>query len=208
MARRKRKSQKGGPYERELCWLLSRWWTGNSHELVFWRTSNSGGGATVRHRKGISNRAHAGDITAIEATAKPFSDLITIEAKRGYNKTTNLHSLLDRLITKRTVPHMLEDWIVQARNAAERAGTKFWMLIHRRDHGEAICFMPTEFIAAITIYTNPMVNPLPLPLLTLKFNLRDGKKTVPTSIVGMKLKHFLFHVDPDDIRNMLEGTKR
>lgn len=198
---------KGSQWEREVCWLLSRWWTGRHDQLVFWRTSNSGGGATVRHRKGISNKAHAGDITAIEETAIPFSRLITPELKRGFNKAVNLHSLMDRMVRKNTVPHPLEKWIVQAQEAAERAGSKYWMLIHRRDFGEALCFIPNELLAQLTIHTQPVLNPLPTPLMTLRFNLRNGKKRIPTSIVVLKLRHFLFHVDPDHIRNTLVGVK-
>lgn len=183
---------KGSSFERDLCWQLSRWWCGNPKELIFWRTSNSGGGATVRHRKGISNKAHAGDLTAIEPTGKPFTDLITMEAKIGYNDTANLHSLLDRPIKKNTVAHPYEKWIAQAKKAAERADTPFWMIVHRRDHKQALCLFPNELFSYFTLLD--LFNPLPKPFFTLKIG--------STSLVGCKWRHFLFHVDPDDIRTI------
>lgn len=203
---------KGGQYERDLCWELSRWWSGNSKELLFWRTSNSGGGATVRRRKGIKNQAHGSDITATEISSKPFTDLIAVEAKRGYNKRANLQTLLDFKPTKKqkTPQTMYEQWFEQAITAAETSGSPFWMLIHRRDGGQPLCFIPNELLARISISvsrTQPFL--WPTPLLTLKFARRTSEGTrVPTSIVCMKWRHFLFHVDPDDIRNTLKGMKQ
>lgn len=187
---------KGGNFEREFCWVLSRWWCGNPNELIFWRTSNSGGGATIRHRKGISNKSHAGDITAIEPTGRPFCDLITIEAKRGYNDTANLHSLLDRQIKKNTVAHPYEKWIKQAKKAAKRANSAFWMIVHRRDHKQALCLFPNELFTMLVGGPGAGFRPLPSPFFTLKIG--------GTSLVGMKWRHFLFHVDPDNIRETLD----
>jgi hypothetical protein len=195
---------KGGQFEREFCWELSRWWTGHSNELIFWRTSNSGGGATVRRRKGIKNRAHAGDITAIEEVGKPFTSLITIEAKRGYNKSANFHSLLDfKRQTKKNKPipqKMYEQWIEQAYLAAERAETKYWMIVHRRDGAESFCFFPNE------LFSQLYMGPLPRPFIAAQVDVRFSDKSVHHfSLVGMKWKTFLFHVDPDDIRRLANG---
>lgn len=198
---------KGGAYERDFCWSLSRWWYGHSNKLGFWRTSNSGGGATVRKRKGIANQSHAGDITAIEEDARPFTNLITIECKRGYNKTANVHSLLDfkRQTKKRKPipPKMYEQWIEQAVRAAETAGTKYWMLIHRRDGGEEFCFFPNELLAHLARNGTSAFDTLPRPMTILQLDVRfsDGSEQ-RFSLVGMKWKHFLFHVDPDDIRSI------
>lgn len=195
---------KGGQFERDICYQLSRWWVGHSNELVFWRTSNSGGGATVRRRKGISNKAHAGDITATEEHARPFTSLITLEVKRGYNKTANVHSLLDfkrQTKKKKKIPQkMYEQWIEQAVKAAETAGTKYWMLVHRRDGGEEFCLFPNELFASLdSLYANP-----PRPLMSMRVQIRFADGSIhPFSIVGVKWKHFLFHVDPDDIRSIL-----
>lgn len=197
---------KGGSYEREICKELSRWWTQTTHfqELIFWRTSNSGGGATVRHRAGIKNKAHAGDIAAIEETGRPLTELITFEIKRGYNKTANVHTLLD--LNKRTKNQMYELWILQAMQAAKRAGTPHWMILHRRDGREPFCFFPSLLFYNLRFtYLAEIDRPFALPILHLQINInRKGSKTKVIPIVGMKWKHFLFHVDPSDIRKLWE----
>jgi|SRR6185503_14435873 len=195
---------KGGSYERDICWELSRWCSGRSDELIYWRTSNSGGGATVRKRKGIKNRAHAGDITAIEEKGRFLTDLITFELKRGYTNNANFHSLLDfKRQTKggKKIPQKkYEEWIEQASTAAETAGTQYWMIVHRRDKAEAFCFFPNELFAQLHM------GPLPRPFAVIQVDARFSDGTVkPFSLIGMKWRHFLFHVDPNDIRRVVYG---
>ncbi len=197
---------KGGTAERDTCWELSRWWTGNRKELVFWRTSNSGGGATVRFRKGISNKSHAGDITAIEETGLPFTRLVTLEIKRGYSekkgkskRTANLHDLIDG--TKQR--SLYEDWINQASTAATRAGSRYWMLLHKRDHRRAMVFFPSQLYAELSILSCfNKVHP-PFVAATVMVRTTDGKK--PVSFVGLAWQRFLGLVDPDDVRQLVSG---
>lgn len=193
---------KGGTFEREVCYQLSRWWTGSRKELVFWRTSNSGGGATVRHRKGVSNKAHAGDITATEETARPFTSLVTLELKVGYNKKKgsqgSIHDLFDR-VRQRT---MYEEWIVQAETAAENAGSPFWMIVHRRDHRHAMAYFPSRLYALLTMVR--CFERMPVPFLATTVWVRDGISAKIMSVVGMRFDWFLGAVDPDDVRRLQE----
>lgn len=198
---------KGGSLEREICWTLSRWWVGNRRELIFWRTSNSGGGATVRARRGVSNKSHAGDITAIEETGRPFTDLITVEAKAGYNKKKrtqgSIHDLFDRT-NQRT---LYEEWIVQAQEASVRAGTKFWMIVHHRDGRRTMCYFPSRLYALLTVDPIRCFERMPIPFMSMTTKVRMKGKEVTVPIVGMGFERFLGLVDPDDIRVLAEQLR-
>jgi len=41
---------KGSSFEREICTILSKWWTNNERDDVFWRTAGSGARATTRSK--------------------------------------------------------------------------------------------------------------------------------------------------------------
>lgn len=60
------KRSKGGVWEREVCRRLSLWVTKGKRDDLFWRTTMSGGRATIRLREGHSNFSQVGDITAID----------------------------------------------------------------------------------------------------------------------------------------------
>lgn len=61
-----RGSQKGAEFERRICKRLSLWVSEGARDDLFWRTSLSGGRATLQLRQDIINRAQAGDMTAID----------------------------------------------------------------------------------------------------------------------------------------------
>lgn len=196
---------KGGGYERELCYTLSRWWMESPKKLVFWRTSNSGGGATIRHRKGISNKAHAGDITAIEPEAVPFTRFITVEAKRGYGgkgKKKAAGTLQDMLDRTSKPNGLYASWVEQAMKANERAGGTHWMLIHRRDNAAAMVYFPSYLYAQLAV-TCGCFHQTPVPFVAVTTKMRVGKTQQTISFVGMELDAFLGHVDPEHIRTLL-----
>lgn len=199
---------KGSQFERDLCYELSRWWTRKKNRLVFWRTSNSGGGATVRARKGIKNKSHAGDITSTEKTSRPLTRLITMELKIGYTakkgkkkQSANIHDLVDRVKQQ----SLYEDWIIQAVNAAHRADTPYWMLIHHRDRRRTMAFFPSVLYAKF--WTLGCFTQTPTPFVSLMVKVGMENLTIP--IVGMELRRFLGHVDPEDVKQLLrmEGRK-
>lgn len=133
------KSKKGSAFEREICNKLSEWWTGEKGSSVFWRTSNSGGRATTRGKKGKATRYQCGDITAIDPIGQPLMDLITTEIKRGYNKDT-VADLLDR--SPDAAEQTYEKWITKIKETAERAGSYTWILIVRRDRRLPLVILP------------------------------------------------------------------
>lgn len=200
---------KGADFERRFCKELSLWWSDRKQDDLFWRSSMSGGRSTVRHKTGKATAGHSGDICATAEISMPLTNLITFELKSGYNKTANAHSLLDFKAVKksgRTGQKMYEAWIEQAILAQERAGTPYWMLIHRRDGGIPFCFMPSELYIDLCMYCpGELFHPLPDPFFTLKKTIRFSDKSErKLSIIGMKWCHFLFHVDPRDIRILKE----
>ncbi len=85
-------SSKGHGFEREVAKRISQWISGNKDTpYLIYRTSNSGATFTVNSRKGKGHESMTGDLTAIDESAKFFTDKISIECKTGY-KTANIFS--------------------------------------------------------------------------------------------------------------------
>lgn len=139
-------ANKGGPFERLLATALSLWWSKGKRDDLAWRTAGSGARATVRGRKGKRTAGHVGDLGATNDRMIPFFKLVTIEAKRGYNKTTSLHNLFDPPTrqSKKDKATNYTAFIQQAQQAAKRARTPYWILVHRPDRKNAVVFMPME----------------------------------------------------------------
>jgi hypothetical protein len=75
---------KGSAFEREVCVILSEWMTAGERKDLFWRSSMSGGRATVHLRKGQTLK-QCGDICAIDPEGMPFTDRYFIECKHVKN---------------------------------------------------------------------------------------------------------------------------
>lgn len=138
---------KGSDFEREFCTRLSLWWTedsNNPRDDVFWRTQNSGGRATTRAKQHKTTAGQYGDIAATCPEGQPFTELFTVELKRGYSDSTpfNLLDKSDRLGSKTCGPQVWEEWYVKTVTTAARAGSPWWLLITRRDHRRAWVYVP------------------------------------------------------------------
>jgi hypothetical protein len=72
---------KGSAFERLLCRKLSLWLSHGERSDLLWRSSMSGGRATLQLAKDEVNRAQSGDLTAIARDAYRFCDRTFIEAK-------------------------------------------------------------------------------------------------------------------------------
>lgn len=136
---------KGSQFERDLCRLLSLWWTAGEREDVFWRTSQSGGRSTTRAKKGKKTFGQCGDIQATDPIGRPLLEVVTIEAKKGYNKETAFNALDKPKRFGKTVQCGWEQFVEQAEREAREAGTDNWLVIHKRDSREAIVYMPERF---------------------------------------------------------------
>lgn len=77
---------KGANWEREVCRRLSRWVTKGRSEDVFWRSSMSGGRATVHRKQGRRTAdAAAGDICALRPEGHRLLNAFFIECKATKN---------------------------------------------------------------------------------------------------------------------------
>jgi hypothetical protein len=72
---------KGAQFEREVSRRLSLWLTCGERDDLFWRSAMSGGRATVQFKKGITNRAQAGDLCAIDSAGEALLQHVVVECK-------------------------------------------------------------------------------------------------------------------------------
>lgn len=187
---------KGSEFERSICKLFSLWWTDQQDDSVFWRTSQSGGRATVRRRKGKGTRGHVGDVTATDPDGVPFTNLITLELKKGYS-TCSVAQIVDR--PQRLKQQGFEAFLEQAMTAADNAGTPYWGLIHRRTGKEIMIYLPNELIEKLGEmgchlgrYGFIVIAPV---------RLKDGR-WAKVEFTGTRLSAFFAGVDPQDIRTL------
>lgn len=136
-------SKKGSNFERQICRQLSLWWSGGIRDDVFWRTSQSGGRATQRAKFGKDTYGSYGDVAAVDPVGTPLLKVFTIELKRGRSHGSPWE-LLDAKPTSKERP--FERAINQAVLSAIRAGSKYWMLICRRDHKVAMVYTDADVL--------------------------------------------------------------
>ena len=136
---------KGAPFERELSKQLSLWWTNGENDAVFWRSSQSGGRATTREKSGKKTKGQYGDIAVTDPIGQPLIELVSIEAKNGYNN----RDIMQFLDTKKVPKGSLQEFINQASRDAMRAEVPYWWMIHKRDRKQPLLYMPYTFYTAI-----------------------------------------------------------
>src|SRR5262245_60384849 len=143
------KRKKGSAFEREVCRLISLWWSDGRYDDLVWRTAGSGARATVRSKKGRRTTGHCGDIGSTHPLIDPFFRVVTVEVKRGYQAVTP-HDLIDYAgpETKNGRPRF-DTFLKQAADAALRAGTPYWLLIHRRNGRGATVAMPYGLVGQL-----------------------------------------------------------
>lgn len=141
------KSNKGGAFEREIARQLSLWWSGGAADDWFWRSSQSGGRATSRAKKGKTTMNACGDLAAQGPEAQKLLDLITFELKRGYP----LISVADIWEKQSGGFH---DFLDQSAKAASLAGTRWYAVLHKRNRRDPVLVicdaqMPLEISLSI-----------------------------------------------------------
>lgn len=142
MAKRKNGKAKGGQFERDMCKDLSLWWTHGEREDVFWRTSGSGARATTRGKQGKSTHGHHGDITYTDPIGKPFLDCFIVELKKGY-KDASLSRIIDH--EGNSGPGLYHDWIVKSIESQQLSGSKYWLVIAKKDRRKTLVIQPRQF---------------------------------------------------------------
>jgi hypothetical protein len=207
-------SKKGPAYEREVCRDLSDWFSYGKHDDWFWRSSQSGGRATTRSKKGKTTAGHYGDITATCPQGARLLNVIAIEIKRGYAKDT-IADLLDR--ANGSAQQKFEGMLQQAWSAHVRSGSYSWMLIVRRDRRQAICYFPKRLERKLKRLGAFRHRPFARMSLrtTLRFTGCDNKGMkkkkgvvyVTETIVAIDLQEWLDEVTPSSVRELAKQLK-
>lgn len=190
------KASKGSDFERELCKLLSKWWSWGVCDTVrddiFWRSSQSGGRATQRLKSGRTTFGSYGDIAAVDPIGQPLLKMFTIELKRG----SSYGSPADLFDTKDTPAiRPFEACLLQAARSAEAAGSKGWLLICRRDHRRPVVY--ADLLTLSYLENRKLLLEAP----SIRFNLRinTGKEKWNLRFLGCTLDRFLEVITPAEI---------
>lgn len=192
------RASKGSAFERAFCKELSLWWTGGERDDVFWRSSNSGGRAKVRGRAGKNTAGQHGDISATDPIGEPLTKLLTIELKRGYSKFT-VADMLDK--PKNAATQKWEEWYNQVTESAAQAGSFAWLLIQKRDHRDALVFMPIRLFDAISDWLSVSEK------LFSRLNFLTKKPEIE-QVACMKWDYWLSEIYPNDIHIILSKLGR
>jgi hypothetical protein len=72
--------KKGSSFERQICKALSLWVTNGKRDDIFWRSSMSGGRATIHAKKGRMHQV-VGDICAVAPEGYKLTNQFCIECK-------------------------------------------------------------------------------------------------------------------------------
>jgi len=176
-------SRKGSAFERLICRVLSCWWTGDeSRDDVFWRSSQSGGRATERAKKGKKTFGSYGDIAAVDPIGLPLLKYFTIELKRGRSHGS-LGDLLD--MPKEAAQQPFEKCLRQVQRSAREAGSVTWLLVMQRDRRQCMVYADTYTWRALGIRAPHQV------------------KTRVGPIGALRFSSFLKWVRPDDIKKLV-----
>lgn len=190
---------KGGNYERDVCKLLSLWWSNGHTDEVFWRTSNSGGRATSRKKAGKSTNTHVSDVGFTDVRGKPFLDMFAVEIKRGYNKKgwgASIADFIDIPIHHRSTLQY-QEWLDQVFEAKKNSGAASWMIIHRRDEREAVVLISD----AIFYYFNLHRKDKTLNYSLTHYQHRGNDAII--HIASLLLEDFLRLVIPQEVRTFV-----
>jgi len=179
---------KGGQFERDIATQLSTWWTNGQSDNCFWRSSQSGGRATTREKKGKKTLGQYGDISVTEPDGQPLIELVSIELKRGYNDRFPV-TLIDH--GPKAAQQGFDKFLEQASGDAERAGVPYWWLIHKRDRREPMLYFPECFYNDID-----RDNTLSSFLERIQFS------TNGYNVVGIRWAEFLLNVESRTLRRL------
>ena len=140
--------RKGSQYERTICKQLSLWWSYEENDIIFWLSSQSGGRATTRAKKGKKTPYSYGDITFIDPIGKPLIDKCLLELKRGYTNDINILDLIDK---KKGISILLQ-WWEKGESERKFAKRKYTIVIFRRDRHESCIFFESKIFNEMLDY--------------------------------------------------------
>jgi hypothetical protein len=200
------KSLKGNEFERSICKAMSYWFSYDERDDLFWRTSQSGGRATTRRKKGLQTAGAAADMMATHPLGKPLIQACLFEMKRGYSdkhkiiksKATGkvgirkvrhgleVLTILDKL-EKSKEPVLLEWWkkVEEERIIIKR---NFSFIIFRRDAKRSCIVMDQKTHNFIRMKNGPNAS----REIQIKFDISESI----SPLVIMKLEDFMEWCNP------------
>ena len=184
---------KGSSFEREICKLLSLWWTEDKRDDVFWRTAGSGAMAKTRSKIGKKTFGQCGDVQATDPIGQPLIDICSIELKRGYSGSTS-SQLIDK--PDGASEQQYEKFIEQAIEDCKNSNARTWLLIIKRDRRKTLIFMPNHFYMDLKEYS--MLKSV-WPLVMFRCIFKNKTKHI---IYGTTLEKFLKYVTPKHIKKI------
>jgi len=180
---------KGGKFERSVCKKLSTWWAGRDD--IFWRSTQSGGRATTRAKKGVSTANSSGDICYLDVVGKPFIDKIILELKRGYTKKIRVLDILD----SSNKHFVLMKWWTKIEGERERQNRHYSWVVFRRDRRESCLMVTLQHFAEIEQYNGAW----PHTIINIKCN--------NVSLIIIRFEEFLKWCDPETIKLLPYSVK-
>ena len=145
---KKKGKGKGPRFERELAKTMSLWMSDGKRDDLVWRTSGSGGRATMRRKTGKKTANACGDLKAEHTIAMPFFEKCTVELKVGY-KDYSIQDLLDKPIRGKKTVRTIEDFYLQATTDASFAEIPIPIIIMKKDSRKALIVFPRDVFDAI-----------------------------------------------------------
>ena len=191
------KSNKGSAFERDVCRVLSLWWTHNERDDVFWRTSGSGARAKTRSKKEQQTFGQYGDVQATDPIGQPLIDLCTIELKRGYSNV-DLTYILDK--PENAKQQTYESFIEQVKTDYHNAKSKTWMLITKRDRRNTLVTIPFKFARQLSISKVALCTP------KMFLSVKNEKGLTETYFVT-DFSLFLNVISPEYLQDVLKKWK-
>lgn len=188
---------KGSAFEREMCKAFSLWWTKGKRDDIFWRTSGSGGRATIRTQKNKKTFGQYGDMQATDPVGQPLIDLCSIEMKHGY-KGANPFDCFD--YTGKQHPVFMK-FIEQCSRECVEGSAPFWLLITRRHTKRTLITIPFKLRQLLLKHITKKV-----PFAIIRFEEYEYGKTY--SIFTMSLYDFFELVKPTSFKILHEELIR
>jgi hypothetical protein len=197
--KRRSKAGKGSAWERHMCGVLSKWFSCQKADDWLWRSSMSGGRATIRRRRGKKTMGHCGDVAGTCRQGERLTKVFAIELKRGYPRG-HVANMLDR--PNGCAQQLFEQFIQQAVEAAENAGSYSWLLFQQRDRREAIVWMERYVEQDLKRHGAFRFRPFARVYVDTMFSFQGGDNDGARRmrIVGMGLSDFLELVPPAAVK--------
>lgn len=179
--------EKGGEFERQLCKAFSYWVTNGNRDDIFWRSSMSGGRASLAIKKGTAKRtAQAGDMSYIDMVGSTLLDRFVIEYK--FYKDLSISSL----IYGEPKDLIIAFWAQVNRDAT--ASNKYPMLIAKQNFKKILIGLRMEEMKKIKQRLNGLSKPLDI----------FGSWFYEHDLVLFDFETFLQIVHPEDITQAIE----